>query len=139
MLHERSFLYFENNGSGFKALNIVPSVSRNIDSKASFIMTEDITFQNCSVIIIGIDTHFPSKQNKGFIFGNVMMDRYFCPYFEGIQKTMALLIKASVEVLVHSQARRVFRLFCNLIHQLIIYDFHTIYFLSEMWKKSKSA
>ena len=103
MLHKRSLFAFQEN-AGFDALQAMPHVLWYIHAVSSTILTDNTRLQNLTVIVIGCHPDLTLQNHKGLCFCGMMVYWYLSARFQCVEETMALVLKALMEVVVHSQS-----------------------------------
>ena len=121
MLDKRSFLAFQQH-TWLRTLKAMPHILRDINAISALFMTQHTGLHDLTIVIINQHLHPALQYHKGLILGGMMMDRDLGTRFQGIEKTMAFVFKALMEIVVLPQPGRLFRLLSQIIHQLFVYD-----------------
>ena len=93
----------------------MPYILGDIYSIESFLWAEHYTLYHCTIIIVGIHHNSTTKEHKRLIFRRMPMYLNFGSRLHGIKESMALIIKAQMEVIVHPKPWRFFCFCRNLI------------------------
>ena len=110
MLYKRTSFALQEH-AGFKTFQTMPDVLGDVNTIGATFLTDDTGFQHLTIIIIGGYSDFTFQYHKGLGLVRMMVNRDECPRFQGIEETVALVLQALVEVVVHAQSRRFLRLF----------------------------
>ncbi len=84
----------------------MPYILGYIHTIAAVFLTKDNAFGNCAVIVVGGHTNLSTKYNKSLILVGMMMDGNIGSGFQGIEHTVAQIIKRLMKVVVLAQPRR---------------------------------
>ena len=123
MLDKRSLLAFQQH-TGLGTLKTMPDILGNVNAISAFFVTEDTRLHDLTLVIVNQHFHLALQNHKGLVLGGMMMNWNLGAGFQGIEKTMAFVFKALMEIVVFPKSGRLFRLFCQIIQQLIVYNLH---------------
>ena len=123
MLDKWPLLAFQQH-TGLGTLKTMPHVLRDVNAISAFFVTQDARLNDLTLVIVNQHLHPTLQYHEGFVLGRVMMNGNLGSRFQSIKKTMAFVFKALMEIVVLPKPGRFFRLFCQIIHQLIIYNLH---------------
>ena len=82
-----------------------------------------------SIIVVGGDAHLAFQYHNGLVLGGVVMHRYLRAWFQHVEKTVALVGKVLVKMVVHSQPWRLPCLLGNVLNELVVNDSHFVYLI----------
>lgn len=125
MLHKRTFLHLEDDTARLQAFHIVPGVLGDVHSDTAFRQAQHDTFDDRARIIIRIDTHAATQQDEALVFRHMVMDGDLRTHLKCVQKAVALIIEALMEIVVHTQSGRLSGLPDYAFNQFIVYYLHT--------------
>ncbi len=123
MLDKRSLLAFQQH-TGLGTLKTMPDILGNVNAISAFFVTQDTRLDDLTLVIVNQHFHLALQNHKGLVLGGMMMNRNLGAGFQGIEKAMAFVFKALMEIVVLPEPGRLFRLLGQIIHQLIVYNLH---------------
>ena len=79
----------------------MPHILRDVNPIVATLLTQHHIFYDRAIIIVSSHSNLASQDNERLIFRWVFMDGYHSPWLNGIQKTMTLILKTLMKVIVH--------------------------------------
>ena len=105
MLYEWAFLAFKKY-TRFQALYIVPYILRDIRSVSALFVAQDARLQDLSLIVVGGYSDFTFQDDYRLVLRRVVMHRDESAWLHSVEKAVALVLKALVEIVVLPQPWR---------------------------------
>ena len=94
----------------------MPGVLGDVGAIDAILMAQDARLDDFALIVI--DGHpYPTLQyHKGLILGGMVMNRDLGARLQGIEETVAFVLQALMEIVVHPKPGRPLGLSCQVIH-----------------------
>ena len=99
MFYEWPCLALQQN-AGLQALQPVPDVLRNIHAVVTALLTDDARVHYLTLVIVGCHANLSFQNHKGLVFVGMVMHWDKCAWFQSIEESVALVLKALMEVVV---------------------------------------
>ncbi len=99
-----------------QTLEAMPNVLGNINAISSFFLTQDDGLQDLALVIVGRHLHPTPQYHKSLVLSGMVMHWNLSARLQRIEETVAFVLKALMEVVVHPQPRRLLGLLRQIIH-----------------------